>query len=182
MESTLPAAWQAGAPRGVYRKGGPCMGSTLAGGLARQHTGARRGFLATRASTAARARMRPAWTPPLSGHGVRMRPALHPPRPRRPGWQDAGQVAEQSRVPGVSGMHPPLTAPFGGDAQCRAGVCAARRGIPMPHSPEYKMTLDLSTLKHLGIGLYSNVPTVLSEAVANRVGCRCQPREHIHRR
>lgn len=29
------------------------------------------------------------------------------------------------------------------------------------------MTLDLSTLKHLGIGLYSNVPTVLSEAVAN---------------
>ena len=37
----------------------------------------------------------------------------------------------------------------------------------MPHSPEYKMTLDLSTLKHLGIGLYSNVPTVLSEAVAN---------------
>lgn len=37
----------------------------------------------------------------------------------------------------------------------------------MPHSPEYKMTLDLSTLRHLGIGLYSNVPTVLSEAVAN---------------
>ena len=37
----------------------------------------------------------------------------------------------------------------------------------MPHSPEYKMTLDLSTLKHLGIGLHSNVPTVLSEAVAN---------------
>lgn len=37
----------------------------------------------------------------------------------------------------------------------------------MRHSPEYRMTLDLSTLKHLGIGLYSNVPTVLSEAVAN---------------
>ena len=29
MRSTLPAAWQAGAPRGVYRKGRPCMRSTL---------------------------------------------------------------------------------------------------------------------------------------------------------
>lgn len=33
--------------------------------------------------------------------------------------------------------------------------------------PKYKMTLSLSVLKHLGIGLYSNVPAVLSEVVAN---------------
>lgn len=31
----------------------------------------------------------------------------------------------------------------------------------------YRMTLSLSVLKHLGIGLYSNVPAVLSEVVAN---------------
>ena len=31
----------------------------------------------------------------------------------------------------------------------------------------YWMTLSLSVLKHLGFGLYSNVPAVLSEAVAN---------------
>ena len=31
----------------------------------------------------------------------------------------------------------------------------------------YRMTLSLSVLNHLGIGLYSNVPAVLSEAVAN---------------
>ena len=32
---------------------------------------------------------------------------------------------------------------------------------------KYRMTLSLNVLKHLGFGLYSNVPTVLSEAVAN---------------
>lgn len=31
----------------------------------------------------------------------------------------------------------------------------------------YRMTLSLSVLNHLGIGLYSNVPAVISEAVAN---------------
>ena len=31
----------------------------------------------------------------------------------------------------------------------------------------YKMTLSLNVLRHLGIGLYSNVPAVLSELVAN---------------
>ena len=31
----------------------------------------------------------------------------------------------------------------------------------------YSMTLSLNVLKHLGFGLYSNVPAVLSEAVAN---------------
>ncbi len=31
----------------------------------------------------------------------------------------------------------------------------------------YRMTLSLNVLKHLGFGLYSNVPAVLSEAVAN---------------
>ena len=33
--------------------------------------------------------------------------------------------------------------------------------------PKYKMTIGLSVLEHLGVGLYSNVPAVLSEAVAN---------------
>lgn len=33
--------------------------------------------------------------------------------------------------------------------------------------PEYRMKISLNVLKHLGIGLYSNIPTVLSEAVAN---------------
>ena len=32
---------------------------------------------------------------------------------------------------------------------------------------KYRMTLSLNVLKHLGFGLYSNVPAVLSEAVAN---------------
>ena len=32
---------------------------------------------------------------------------------------------------------------------------------------KYRMTLSLSVLKHLGFGLYSNVPAVLSEVVAN---------------
>ena len=32
---------------------------------------------------------------------------------------------------------------------------------------KYKMTLSLNVLNHLGIGLYSNVPAVLSEVVAN---------------
>ena len=31
----------------------------------------------------------------------------------------------------------------------------------------YRMTLSLNVLKHLGLGLYSNVPAVLSEVVAN---------------
>ena len=35
------------------------------------------------------------------------------------------------------------------------------------HLNEYRMTIDLNVLNHLGLGLYSNVPAVLSEAVAN---------------
>lgn len=35
------------------------------------------------------------------------------------------------------------------------------------NGPKYQMTLSLNVLNHLGIGLYSNVPAVLSEAVAN---------------
>ncbi len=31
----------------------------------------------------------------------------------------------------------------------------------------YELTIDLQVLKHLGIGLYSNVPAVISEMVAN---------------
>lgn len=34
-------------------------------------------------------------------------------------------------------------------------------------SKHYKLTIDLATLNHLGIGLYSNIPAVLSEVVAN---------------
>lgn len=36
----------------------------------------------------------------------------------------------------------------------------------MTSSP-FEMTLDLNVLNHLGIGLYSNIPAVISEAVAN---------------
>jgi len=34
-------------------------------------------------------------------------------------------------------------------------------------SQDYTLTLDLNVLNHLGINLYSNVPAVLSEVVAN---------------
>lgn len=34
-------------------------------------------------------------------------------------------------------------------------------------APPYELTVDLQVLKHLGIGLYSNVPAVVSEMVAN---------------
>ncbi len=37
----------------------------------------------------------------------------------------------------------------------------------MSNNPEYLLTIDLNTLNHLGIGLYSNIPAVLSEVVAN---------------
>ncbi|MCY3545401.1 MAG: ATP-binding protein [Gemmatimonadetes bacterium] len=37
----------------------------------------------------------------------------------------------------------------------------------MTESPPYKMTISLDVLRHLGIGLYSNIPAVLSELVAN---------------
>ena len=37
----------------------------------------------------------------------------------------------------------------------------------MPESNPYKMRLSLNVLQHLGLNLYSNVPAVLSEAVAN---------------
>ena len=33
--------------------------------------------------------------------------------------------------------------------------------------PRYRMRLSLNVLQHLGLSLYSNVPSVLSEAVAN---------------
>ena len=35
------------------------------------------------------------------------------------------------------------------------------------NAPTYELTVDLQVLKHLGIGLYSNVPAVVSEMVAN---------------
>ena len=42
---------------------------------------------------------------------------------------------------------------------------------PLPqagsHAPKYRMTVSLNVLNHLGIGLYSNIPAVLSELVAN---------------
>jgi len=34
-------------------------------------------------------------------------------------------------------------------------------------NPKYKMSIDLNVLNHLGLNLYSNVPAVLSEVVAN---------------
>lgn len=37
----------------------------------------------------------------------------------------------------------------------------------MPQNHEYELTIDLATLEHLGIGLYSNIPAVISEVVAN---------------
>lgn len=37
----------------------------------------------------------------------------------------------------------------------------------MAKEPKYKMTISLNVLNHLGINLYSNVPAVLSEVVAN---------------
>lgn len=37
----------------------------------------------------------------------------------------------------------------------------------MPDKHEYELTIDLATLEHLGIGLYSNIPAVISEVVAN---------------
>ena len=38
---------------------------------------------------------------------------------------------------------------------------------PSDSKPKYVMTLSLNVLKHLGLGLYSNVPAVLSEVIAN---------------
>lgn len=37
----------------------------------------------------------------------------------------------------------------------------------MAKTPSYRMTLSLNVLNHLGLKLYSNVPAVLSEVVAN---------------
>src|SRR5688500_17783315 len=37
----------------------------------------------------------------------------------------------------------------------------------MTVAPPYKMTLSLSVLDHLGRNLYSNIPAVMSEVVAN---------------
>lgn len=42
-----------------------------------------------------------------------------------------------------------------------------KRPFQMSETPLYKMTLSLNVLRHLGIGLYSNIPAVLSELVAN---------------
>lgn len=39
--------------------------------------------------------------------------------------------------------------------------------MPPSDTPPYKMTISLNVLNHLGIGLYSNIPAVLSEVVAN---------------
>ncbi len=35
------------------------------------------------------------------------------------------------------------------------------------NDPTYRMTLSLNVLNHLGLNLYSNIPAVLSEVVAN---------------
>ncbi len=43
----------------------------------------------------------------------------------------------------------------------------AAKAKPAEAAPRYELTVDLQVLKHLGIGLYSNVPAVVSEMVAN---------------
>lgn len=35
------------------------------------------------------------------------------------------------------------------------------------NNTKYQMTIDLNVLNHLGINLYSNIPSVISEVVAN---------------
>ena len=42
-----------------------------------------------------------------------------------------------------------------------------KQGQEKPPEPKYRMTVSLNVLHHLGIGLYSNIPAVLSELVAN---------------
>jgi len=37
----------------------------------------------------------------------------------------------------------------------------------LPAKHDYELTIDLNSLNHLGIGLYSNIPAVVSEVVAN---------------
>ena len=37
----------------------------------------------------------------------------------------------------------------------------------MAGSPKYELTIDLNILNHLGLNLYSNIPAVVSEVVAN---------------
>ena len=44
-------------------------------------------------------------------------------------------------------------------------------------SPKYQMTVSLNVLRHLGLGLYSNVAAVLSEVVANSWDADA---EHVH--
>lgn len=44
---------------------------------------------------------------------------------------------------------------------------SAAEGDRAAEESRYKMTISLNVLNHLGIGLYSNVPAVLSEVVAN---------------
>jgi hypothetical protein len=38
----------------------------------------------------------------------------------------------------------------------------------------YRLTVDLNALRHLGIGLYSNIRAVLSEVVANAWGAHAR--------
>ncbi len=43
----------------------------------------------------------------------------------------------------------------------------SKEEITEPKEETYKLSVDLQVLKHLGIGLYSNLPSVMSEMVAN---------------
>lgn len=60
---------------------------------------------------------------------------------------------------------PPLKALVGDKAML--DVPAAGAPMPEPVVYLYSMTISLNVLNHLGIGLYSNVPAVISEVVAN---------------
>src|SRR5882672_9754417 len=43
----------------------------------------------------------------------------------------------------------------------------AAPSLDAPKMPKYHLTIDLNALNHLGINLYSNIPAVVSEVVAN---------------
>ncbi|MCY4328116.1 MAG: ATP-binding protein, partial [Rhodobacteraceae bacterium] len=48
-----------------------------------------------------------------------------------------------------------------------SGGTARAHQAGFSHDVPYRMTVDLNVLNHLGIRLYSSIPAVLSEAVAN---------------
>lgn len=58
-------------------------------------------------------------------------------------------------------------APLWTDTVARMAESATADAVASEEQHKYSMTLNLSVLDHLGLNLYSNIPAVLSEAVAN---------------